>query len=162
MGTEEEATGALRKLREQASARPSIKLDDVSRTIDERLAFNAAITKFRTDYSDIVSDPFLNKLALDRDNELLAAGDGRPYAERYEEIGQTLRAWKGSLAPAPAPATTNEDRLARKAAAPSAPAAAHAKAKSPAKQDDDDVEEPVGSVIANMAKSRGGPQWMRG
>jgi hypothetical protein len=161
MGTEEEAAAALRKLRQQASARPSINMDDVSRTIDERLEFNTAITQFNKDFSDIVSDPFLKKLALDRDTELLAQGDTRQYSERYLEIGQQLRAWKESLAPATAAPTspTTSEKLERKAAAPAVPTSATAKTKAPAAEVDED--DTPSSVIANMAKSRGGPQWMR-
>jgi hypothetical protein len=48
----------------------------------------------------------------------------------------------------------------RKAQAPRTPVSANAKAK-PAAQEDEGDESPS-SVIANMAKSRGGPQWLRG
>ena len=162
MGTEEEATAALRKLRTQASvARPSIGLDDVSRTIDERLAFNEAISHFRSEFSDIVTDPYLNKLALDRDSELLRDGDARPYAERYADIGTQLRAWKDSLVPTRAKeVVSGQDKQDRKAAAPKAPVAASAKT-APPRQETEDDDTPA-DVIRGMAKSRGGPQWMRG
>ena len=160
MGTEEEATAAIRKLKSQTSTRPSISTDDVSRTVDERLAFNASLTAFRTEFKDIVSDPFLNKLALDRDAELLAAGDARPYAERYSEIGTTLRAWKSSLAKDVHPAVSDmAKKEERKAAAPQAPTAAAGKQK-PVVQEDDTDENPS-SVIQSMREKRGGPQWMR-
>jgi len=163
MGTEEEAAAALRKLRQQTtSARPSITPDDVNRTIDERLAFTKAIEAFQSEYSDVVTDPYLNKLALDRDSELLAQGDSRPYLERYREIGNVLRAWKGTLVKAPEPTTTKtlDEKQQRKASAPKAPVAASAKTTAPEPETDDD--ETPHDVIRNMAKSRGGPQWMRG
>lgn len=165
MGTEEEAAAALRKLRTQASAtaRPSdqsLTPDDVSRVIDERLEFNRAIERFRTEYSDIEGDPYLKKLALDRDAELLAQGDRRPYWDRYEEIGRDIRSWKEKLAPASRPDQPSfQDKEQRKAAAPKVPVAASAKTKPPAPADDED--ETPSAIIANMAKSRGGPQWMR-
>jgi hypothetical protein len=160
MGTEEEATAAIRKLKSQTSTRPSISTDDVSRTVDERLAFNASLTAFRTEYKDIVTDPFLNKLALDRDAELLAAGDARPYAERYTEIGETLRAWKSSLAKDVHPAVSDQTKKEeKKALAPKVPTAAAGKQK-PAPQEDDTDESPS-SVIQAMREKRGGPQWMR-
>lgn len=160
VGTEEEAAAALRKLREQTSARPSLSRDDVSRTIDERLAFNQAIEKFSSEYSDVWSDPILKKLALDRDAQLLKDGDQRPYWDRYSSIGEEIRTWKQSLAPAPKQETTTEEKVARKASAPKVPAPASAKAK-PAKVEEDDVDDSPASVIAQMAQRRGGPQWMR-
>jgi hypothetical protein len=165
MGTEEEATAAIRKLKTQAtSARPSLTQDDVSRTIDERLAFTRAIETYRSEFEDIVKDPYLNKLALDRDSELLAQGDTRSYIDRYREIGNELRTWKGTLVKAPetpTPTTTTlKDKETRKAAAPKVPVTASAKTTPPAPEDDDD--ETPHDVIQSMAKSRGGPQWMRG
>ena len=163
MGTEEEALQAVRSL-EARRAGPSVTADDMSRAIDERLAFNEAISKFRTDYADIARDPMLNSLAQQRDNQLIAEGDSRSYAERYEQIGKELRAWKESLVPAPqvkAPVDTGmEAKAAKKAAAPTVPIAATKKVQQ-VKPDEDDGEEDASSVIANIAKARGGPQWMK-
>lgn len=160
VGTEEEAAAALRKLREQTSARPSLSRDDVSRTIDERLAFNQAIEKFSSDYSDVWSDSVLKKIALDRDAQLLKEGDQRSYWDRYSSIGDEIRNWKQSLAPAPKQEASIEEKVVRKASAPKVPAPASAKAK-PAKVEEDDVDDSPASVIASMAQRRGGPQWMR-
>jgi len=162
MGTEEEAAAALRKLREQTSARPSLSRDDVSRTIDERLSFNTAIDRFSTEFSDVWTDPILKKIAFDRDAELLRAGDDRPYWERYEQVGQEIRAWRQALAPTPTPEPAVTAKEQRKAAAPKAPTPASAKTQSAKVADDDDIDDAPSNVIANMAKSRGGPQWMRG
>lgn len=163
MGTEEEAAAALRKLREQASARPSLSRDDVSRTIDERLAFNTAIEKFSSEYADVWTDPILKKIALDRDAQLLTQGDQRTYWDRYSQIGEEIRTWRQSLVPAAAkqedPALAEKEQ--RKASAPKVPVAASAKTK-PVKVEEDEIDDAPSSVIANMAKSRGGPQWMRG
>ena len=158
MGTEEEAVAALQTIRK--SIRPSITQDDVARTIDERLTFNEAIAKYRADFKDVVSDPVLNQMALDADNRMIANGDNRPYLERYYEIGNSIRNWANTLAaqrnptPPPKPA---EPKLARKAAATPAPKAASQKTVSSVEED---AEESVASVIAGIAKSRGGPQWM--
>ena len=158
MGTEEEAAAAVRALRHQ---RPSLTKDDVARTIDERLTFNEAIQQYRKDFNDIVSDPVLNQLALETDRKLLAAGDKRPYLERYADIGNTLRTWANGLAakrnppPAPVPAT----KLDRKAAATPVPKAAASKAASTVEVEED---ESVADIIAGIAASRGGPQWMNG
>lgn len=160
VGTEQEALAALRKLREQAGARPSLSRDDVSRTIDERLAFNTAIERFSTEYNDVWSDPILKKIAFDKDAQLLQQGDTRPYWERYQEIGNEVRSWKESLAPAKKAEVTMTDKEARKASAPKVPAPASAKSK-PAKVEEDDIDDNPSAVISAMAQRRGGPQWMR-
>lgn len=160
VGTEQEALAALRKLREQAGARPSLSRDDVSRTIDERLAFNTAIERFSTEYNDVWSDPILKKIAFDKDAQLLQQGDTRPYWERYQEIGSEVRSWKESLAPAKKAEVTMTDKEARKASAPKVPAPASAKSK-PAKVEEDDIDDNPSAVISAMAQRRGGPQWMR-
>ena len=160
VGTTEEATAAIRKIRAQTGERPSITTDDVSRTIDERLAFNTAITTYRAEYEDIVSDPFLDKLALERDAELLGAGDTRPYLDRYREIGEELRTWMKSKTPvAQAAEGSLEAKREKKAAAPKVPVSASAKTKAPVEEPDDD--DTPSTVIAAMANRRGGPQWMR-
>ncbi len=159
MGTEEEAVAALRTLR---NARPSITQDDVARTIDDRLTFNEAITRYRTEFKDVVSDPVLNQMALDADKRLLAQGDTRPYIERYTEIGNSIRKWASDLVAqrAPKAATPPADtKLVRKAAAAPAPKAASQKTVSSVEEE---ADESMSSVIANMAKARGGPQWMNG
>jgi hypothetical protein len=164
MGSEEEAVAALRKVVQKASsARPSFTPDDVSRTIDERLAFNTAINDFSEKYEDIWTDPTLKSLAFQRDAQLLKEGDARPYAERYAAVGEEIRTWKASLIASAAPKaeekTEEQTKLERKASAPKAPVAASAKAK-PAPQEEE-VDDSPSAVIANMAKTRGGPQWMR-
>ena len=166
MGTEEEALAAVKLLSSRNAQRPSVSPDDMSRAIDERLAFNEAITKFRTDFSDIAGDPLLYSLAQQRDIQLVEANDTRPYAERYEAIGKELRAWKESLAPAPKKDdpvvdTSLADKKARKELAPKIPTAATKKVAK-VEEEDDNAEEDAHSVIANIAKARGGPQWMRG
>lgn len=168
MGTEEEAVAAIERLQNMART-PTLTVEEVSRVADERLKFNTAITEFRKEFSDLVSDPHLNRMVLERDAELIRNGDRRDYAERYREVGNEVRAWRDALiksaapAPAVAPQAQQADdlatRRAAKAAAPKVPTAASAKAKAPV---EDDGDEDVSSVIAGMAKARGGPQWARG
>jgi hypothetical protein len=158
MGTEEEAVAALRKLR---TSRPSVTADDVRRTVDSRLTFNEAIQQFRSSFKDIASDPVLNQMAIDADARLLAQGDKRPYAERYTEIGNEIRGWADRMVQARAPVTKPTDpgaeKLARKAAASPIPKAASTKSASTVEPE---KEESTSDIIASIAKSRGGPQWM--
>jgi hypothetical protein len=167
MGTEEEAVAALETL-QNMSRTPTLTVEDVGRVADERLKFNTAISTFNKDFSDLVSNPQLHAMVLKADQELISQGDKRPYAERYTDIGNQVRAWRDDLiksvaptAPAAEPTApaSLDQRRAAKAAAPKAPTAASKTAQAPVEDNDD---EDVGSVIASMAKARGGPQWARG
>lgn len=167
MGTEEEAKIAVRLLTSRVATRPSVSPDDMSRAIDERLAFNEAITAFRKNFSDIANEPLLNSLAQQRDANLVASGDTRSYTERYESIGKELRAWKEGLVPAPknqddlkAADTSFADKDAKKAAAPKTPVIATKKVAKVV-EEEEDGDEDTATVIANIRKARGGPQWMR-
>jgi hypothetical protein len=162
MGTEDEAIAAIRKLKSKG---PSVTTDDIARTIDDRLTFKEAARQFQTDYKDIMDEPVLRKMALQKDQELLSAGDKRDYAERYKAIGNDLREWRDNLikanAPAVVPVTTPavETKQLRKAAAASVPVMASKRA--PTSAAEDEKEESVADIIANIAKARGGPQWAR-
>lgn len=168
MGTEEEAVAAIEQL-QNMSKTPTLTVEDVGRVADERLKFNTAISEFNKEFADLVSNPQLHAMVLNADRELIAKGDKRPYAERYNEIGLAVRKWRDdlitSVAPKPAPAAEKtepaslDQRRAAKAAAPKTPTAASKTAQAPV---DDSDDEDVGSVIASMAKARGGPQWARG
>lgn len=157
MGTEEEAMAAIRKLK---TVPPSLTADEISRTVDERLTFKEAASKFQSEYQDLMGDDVLRKMVLQRDRELVAANDKRPYWDRYQEIGNELRSWRDALvkpAVTPEPKTVVSDKLNRKAAVANAPKAASVKAPAPANEDD--KEESVSEIIAAIAKRRGGPQW---
>ena len=161
MGTEEEAMEAVARL-QQANQAPPLNRDELMRTVDERLNFQEAVGVFKRDYEDIVGDPVLSKLASDRDQELLAAGDSRSYMERFRAIGDDLRAWKGEIVKSAGPAMQEvkaEDKRSRKAAAPSTPTAASK--KSAPIIADDEKEESYSDIISGIAKQRGGPGWTR-
>lgn len=167
MGTEEEAVAAIEELQNMSRA-PTLSVDDVSRVADERLKFNTAINKFNEEFSDLVANPELHRMVLQADAELIRQGDKRPYGERYAEIGSSVRSWRDNLIKSVAPATPTPEakqaddlanRRAAKAAAPKAPVTASKVAQQTVEEDGD---EDASSVIAAMAKARGGPQWMQG
>jgi len=159
MGTEEEAMEAIEKL--QGKTIPSVSADDVARTVDERLTFNDAVTRFQTEYKDLAEDPVLLNIVLQRDKELIAQGDKRSYWDRYADIGNSVRTWKEGLTKAATTETEKPvtEKQTRKASAPAVPQGAGTKA--PAAVDDEDREETPAEIISKMAKSRGGPQWLR-
>ena len=161
MGTEEEAIAAIARL-QQTTQSPPLNRDELMRTVDERLNFQEAVGVFKRDYTDIVTDPILSKIASDRDQELLAAGDKRSYMERFRAIGDDLRSWKAEIVKGATPAMQEvkaEDKRTRKAAAPSVPQAASKKSAPMAS--DDEKEESYADIIAGIARHRGGPQWTR-
>lgn len=158
-GTEEEAIAALNKLRTPVS------LDEIGRTVDERLAFDRALDWFNTEYSDLVEDIQLHQIVLRRDEELVKSGDRRTYRERYKAIGDEVRAWRDNIVKKhaethPAPEDTIKDKAEAKRTAPKVPVAAAG--KNTPRRDDEEPEESASQVIANMSKARGGPHWMRG
>ena len=157
MGTEEEAMAAIRKLK---TVPPSLTADEISRTVDERLTFKEAARKFESEYQDLMQDNVLRKMVLQRDQELLTAGDTRSYWDRYQEIGNEMRSWRDGLvkpAAAAEPKPAASDKQTRKAAVANVPKTASVKA--PAPVDDDDKEESISDIIAAIAKRRGGAQW---
>jgi hypothetical protein len=157
MGSEEEAVGAIRKIKA-----PTLSPDVLARTVDERLTFNEAISAFRKDYRDIAGDPYLNKMAMEKDAELIKQGDQRPYLERYASIGNEIRAWVASKAPATQKqeeiTKPNEDKQTRKENVQAVPKANGGKTGSTIEEE---KEESSSDVIAGIAKARGGPQWLR-
>jgi len=163
MGSEEEAVAAIRKITSLANVQKGPSNDDLARTIDERLTFNEALSKFNNEYSDLVSDKFLHKMVLDRDSELIAQGDRRSYYERYKEIGDEVRGWVKQFKPAETTKQetdkTQVDKVARKADAPTVPNAAGGKTVN---STEEEKEETASEVIAGIAAARGGPQWMKG
>lgn len=166
MGTEEEAVAALAKMQNMSRA-PTLTVEDVGRVADERLKFNTALNWFSGEYKDLMGNPQLYSMVIEREAALVASGDRRPYAERYKAVGEEIRTWRDDLIasakPAPAtptvPVTSLDAKRAAKAATPKAPTSASTKAV-PVQQEEED--ESASSVIAAMAKARGGPQWARG
>lgn len=166
LGTEEEALAAVKVLKEEAQP----KLASLDKLIDEKLSINEAVTKFKDDFKDIVSDPVLMQWAISADLELQQKGDKRSHSERYTAIGNNIRQWLHSKVP-PQQQSTEEKSANKpsvevsttkqqaKAAAPAFPKAAGGKHAPVAEEE---TEESVQDVIAEMAKKRGGPQWMNG
>ena len=161
MGTEEEAMAALMEM----ESRPSVTQDEVVKLFDDRLTFKQAAAKFEEEYKDVLADPMLRQLAIQKDQQLMANGDTRSYWERYAEIGNELRGWRDGMVKANAPEVVEvpkpvtSTKQARKSAAPAAPKVANVKSAAPVEEDDS--EESHTDVIRQIAEKRGGPQWMR-
>lgn len=145
VGTEEDAARAIARVRARAVTAPSVNMDEIVARVTDHTTFKADAEWFQKTYVDIFQDERLKKLALQRDDELRAAGDKRPYRERYQSIGEELRTWIGSNP------TFSEKAKAKKETLTNIP---QASVKSLRQVDEDDEENPA-SVIANMAKARG-------
>jgi hypothetical protein len=141
-GNEEEAAAVIRKIR----TRPS-EPADVQRLVDQRLDFRNSAEWFQQEYPDIVQDTNLLQLVLAEDEKLVNGGDKRPYKERYEQIGNSLRKWRDGLK---APASS-EERRERKATLQVVPAASVRSA--PPREEDDGPDDRA--FIAAEAKRRG-------
>jgi hypothetical protein len=139
MGSEEEAAQAIRQLRS-----PTI---DLPKLIDERMSFQQAVSRFQTEFKDVFDDPYLRQIALNRDAELVAQGDARPYWDRYESVGNEIRQWVGGVRKT----STEPDKRQRKASVTQLPAAASRVSA----QTQEEPDESVSDVIAQMARTRG-------
>jgi len=143
MGSEDEAVQAIRKIK----SRPSeVTPDAVARVVDERLSFQRAAEWFNNEYKELLADPNLKKLVLDRDAELAQLEPNTAYMDRLKRVGDEIRGWNGQRA-----STPKVDKAARKAQMASVPSGA-ARQNTGATEESDDSPE---SVIAMMAKSRG-------
>lgn len=70
----------------------------------ELLDFREARQWVEGEFKDLFADERMRRLFSTEERTMRAAGDGRPYREVYKDIGEKLREWKTSLAPAPTPA----------------------------------------------------------
>lgn len=150
MGSDEEAIQAISALAGREQTTPDKIVTEVERRVFDTIQARSAVEKFQSEFSDILSDPYLTQLAVAEDARMLAGGDTRSYAERFTEIGNTLRnklrEWKGGKADV----VVSADKQERKAGItnlPSAsmrqPAPEQTKPKTPA------------DIIEEMRKRRG-------
>ena len=136
-GTKEQAAQAIKALR---GSSPQIKPEEIVRAAQQavapQMAFEAAKNFAVAEYGDILNDPDLGAIFLNRENALRKAGDQRGYTELYKAIGDDIRTKfnrpkPGQAAvPAASPSTvtrTMAEKQAAKAQAPAAPRLASAR-----------------------------------
>jgi hypothetical protein len=140
MGSEEEAAKVIKRLKD----RPTLSEGDVVRKIDERLTFQSSVERFKSEYPELFSDPYLSKLVAIRDEELVKEGDKRPYYDRYKSIGEEMKAWMGNIKPA-------SKKEERKASIVNIKAASGRKVE----ETDEDEEQSASDIVNQMAKARG-------
>jgi hypothetical protein len=168
-GTDDEAAQVQQYMEEQA-ARPQVKTEDVLRAARESVGPQIAFEKGKeyviAEYGDLLQDPDLGAIFLNRENAARASGDTRSHQELYKDIGEDMRTKfarpkpgsAGAAKPTPvpnastAPVRTMEEKQAAKAAAPQLPRLASARL-------DGDANTPRpptrAEMFANMRRARG-------
>ena len=136
-GTREQATQAVKVLRSQNAIKQEEIVRAAQQAVAPQMAFEAAKTYAITEYGDILNDPDLGAIFLNRENALRKAGDQRGYVELYKAIGDDMRAkfnrpkpGAAATPPAAQPSTagrTMAEKQAAKAQAPAAPRLASAR-----------------------------------
>jgi hypothetical protein len=149
LGSDEEARAAIAKLRKSG------RTDDTSITsmIDARIEFREAAAWVNTEYKDLLTDPLLGGVFMQKETEARKAGDKRPYRDLYKEIGDGLRKWRDGLAPKVDPLQDKESRKASVTVIPTARAVA------PVERNEDDQEttdaQENAAYLAEMRRRRG-------
>lgn len=90
-GDEDQKAYAAKLWMERQQATPHI----IKAQIMDEIEGSNATEWFASEYSDIVKDPYLLRLAIEAENDALRNGDTRPRKERYKQFGDDLRTWKG-------------------------------------------------------------------
>jgi hypothetical protein len=139
--------GAIKKLAQRLKAKPSEVTPDVLHAVDEHLSRKSFATSFKEKHKAIFDDPEARELFHDLDTasakRAVDEGIEIALADRLEQVAERVKKIRG--------VTPKDEKLARKQAASNVPAAAGRQAG----RSDEDAEEPVENVIAQMAKSRG-------
>ncbi|WP_109477700.1 hypothetical protein [Paraburkholderia sp. C35] len=151
LGSDEEARAAISKLRRSGRADDS----SITSMIDARIEFREAASWVQSEYKDLLTDPLLGGVFMQKEAEARAAGDKRSYRDLYKDIGDGLRKWRDGLAPK---VNQTQDKVDRKATnVTTLPTAASVKA--PVNGDEvepegDDAED-TAAFIAEQRRRRG-------
>lgn len=161
-GTKEQAAAAIKALR--APAAPVINPEEIVRAaqaaVAPQIAFEQGKNFATKEYGDLLNDPDLGAIFLNRENAMRKAGDQRGYEELYKAIGEDMRVKFNRPKPGAAqaqaaqPSTngrTMAEKQAAKAQAPAAPRLASQRL-------DGDGQQPRpptrGEVIDKMRRAR--------
>jgi hypothetical protein len=159
-GNSSEAKKLLGKLQlagrgASATPQPTVDLDAIAdraaARATEAIKADEAMEKFKTAYQDIVSDPYLAKVADGFLDEELRS---KPFADALEEAGKRTREWITAITPKPTeqPNGRRTQVLEKKATIDNLPSQSSV-SSSAAEEDDDSASD----IIRNMRKARGLP-----
>lgn len=132
-GTKEQAASAIAEIRRRDSGAVDQKglQEFISRQLPDlvtsQLAFHTAVREAQAEFKDIFADPHLTTLFHVQEHRLRQAGDARPHAELYKEIGAGIRSHFKLPVPSKDTGPTLEQKRDLKAATPAVPRAAAAR-----------------------------------
>lgn len=163
-GTQEKAAAAIAELTKRGNGADTIKkmLTALPQVVQQQLALQEGISFAKSEYADLLADPYLQPLFVYKEQMARQAGDNRPPKELYKAIGEDMRTHFNrpkttAAASAAAPATTREQKVAAKAAAPAAPKLASARMEGAAEARPPTREE----IFEKMRRARGQGQQPR-
>lgn len=161
-GSPEEAAQAQLEIAERLNPKPADPNQIVEAAV-MRISNQQAVTKFRQDFADIVSDPLLSQWAITLERQRMAEIKGSvDWNNFYSKLGNDIRSRLGRQsqpATAPTVATTGNpsqpsEKEARKASITTLPTAA-ARAELPKEAKELTPEEERKAWIAEQKKARG-------
>lgn len=112
----QELFGKLLGGRREPTLDPEQIVQAVAPRIKQQMAVESALERFKTDYADVVADPYLLGVADSFLNSEIQAG--KTYPEALMEAGKQTRDWlhqKAGVKADPPPTTTRIQKLERKA-----------------------------------------------
>lgn len=154
-GTKEQAAEAVKMLRQQNPSTVTTEglqqfmVQNIPQMVNAQLMFQKAADFAKTEYGDLLADPYLKDLFLMKEEQARRAGDQRPPADLYKDIGEGLR--KHFNRPKTPTVTSMEAKKEAKKAIPSVPKLASARLTGGEPQRPKTREE----IIEGMRKSRG-------
>ena len=133
-GTKEQAAEAIKLLQKRdpttltQEGLQQFMVQQIPQMVNQQLSFRDAVNFAKSEYGDLLNDPYLKDLFILKEDQMRKAGDTRAPQELYKEIGDGLR--KHFNRPKVAPTTTPktmEERKEAKAKAPATPRLASAR-----------------------------------
>ena len=112
-GDETEAREALENLLGRNKLDPATIQQLVQQQVNEQITVAQIQQRFQSEFSDILADPYLTKLAADKAGERLQAGEPNNW-DTYKAAAEEVKAWKSKFSAPVAPADTFADKKARK------------------------------------------------
>lgn len=152
-GDEEGAATALAQLSGgRGNSTQNDNTDEVAARVKQQLEVDSALTKFESDYSDVVSDPHLATITNSYLKEEMESG---VHATQYDALvaaGDRARGWLSQLTgktPDNQSSTIRSDRVAKKESMEKVPS------NSASAASQDEPTETASDIIAEMKKARG-------
>lgn len=158
-GTKEQAAQAIALLQQRdpmtvtQEGLQQFMMQHIPQLVNAQITFRDAVNFAKSEYGDLLKDPYLRDLFVLKEDQLRKAGDRRAPHELYKEIGDSIR--KHFNRPKASPTTkvvTMEERKEAKAKAPATPRLASARIEGGEGQN---KPKTTAEIIAKMQEARG-------